>query len=205
MIEHEAEIFSRPARTWFQTEKEKKTAKGTSMLALGHKYTHAPYSQRPERLHMSVPSPRRAKRQRTPIRCVWTSLGGCSVADCSIQPKRGKYEGLSRKQTRRKLARELDAELGDAGNAKASIRAAKKASRPVKITEPLPKATANKKRKTSGGGGKKKSAFDVDGGSREGARAGRSDGVGLKKKGGKGKPPGKGSNKGMAKGGKGKK
>lgn len=102
----------------------------------------------------------------------------------------------------------MDAELGDAGSAKASIRAAKKAGRPVKITEALPKAPVNKKRKTSGGGakgGKKKSAFDTDGGSREGARAGRSDGVGLKKKGGKGKPPGKGSNKGMAKGGKGKK
>jgi ATP-dependent RNA helicase DDX27 len=28
MIEHEAEIFSRPARTWFQSEKEKKKAQG---------------------------------------------------------------------------------------------------------------------------------------------------------------------------------
>lgn len=128
-------------------------------------------------------------------------------ADPSHQPKRGKFDGLSRKQTRRKYARELDAELGDAGTVKASIRAAKKAGRPVKITEALPKPSVNKKRKTSGGGakgGKKKSAFDTDGGSREGARAGRSDGVGLKKKGGKGKPAGKGSNKGM-KGGKGKK
>jgi ATP-dependent RNA helicase DDX27 len=92
--------------------------------------------------------------------------------------------------------------LGDQGTANASIRAAKKANRPVKITEALPKSSANKKRKTSGGGakgGKKKSAFDTDGGSREGARAGRSDGVGLKKKGGKGKPAGKGSNKGMKK------
>jgi hypothetical protein len=32
MIEHEAEIFSRPARTWFQSEKEKKSAKGTSVI-----------------------------------------------------------------------------------------------------------------------------------------------------------------------------
>ena len=29
IIEHEAEIYSRPARTWFQTEKEKQNAKGT--------------------------------------------------------------------------------------------------------------------------------------------------------------------------------
>ena len=28
MIEHEKEIFSRPARTWFQSEKEKLNAKG---------------------------------------------------------------------------------------------------------------------------------------------------------------------------------
>jgi len=28
MIEHEAEIYSRPARTWFQSGKEKEKAKG---------------------------------------------------------------------------------------------------------------------------------------------------------------------------------
>jgi ATP-dependent RNA helicase DDX27 len=28
IIEHEAEIYARPARTWFQTEKEKQNAKG---------------------------------------------------------------------------------------------------------------------------------------------------------------------------------
>ena len=28
IMEHEKEIFSRPARTWFQTEKEKQNAKG---------------------------------------------------------------------------------------------------------------------------------------------------------------------------------
>lgn len=32
MVEHESEIFSRPARTWFQTEKEKEKAKGQSGL-----------------------------------------------------------------------------------------------------------------------------------------------------------------------------
>jgi ATP-dependent RNA helicase DDX27 len=30
MIEHEAEIFSRPARTWFQNNKEKQKAEGSS-------------------------------------------------------------------------------------------------------------------------------------------------------------------------------
>jgi hypothetical protein len=32
MIEHEAEIFGRPARTWFQSEKEKKKAQGRSQV-----------------------------------------------------------------------------------------------------------------------------------------------------------------------------
>lgn len=32
MIEHEAEIFSRPARTWFQTGKEKLNAEGMEEL-----------------------------------------------------------------------------------------------------------------------------------------------------------------------------
>ena len=32
IIEHEAEIYARPARTWFQTEKEKQNAKGKLIL-----------------------------------------------------------------------------------------------------------------------------------------------------------------------------
>lgn len=34
MIEHEAEIYSRPARTWFQTGKEKLNAEGTNFVTL---------------------------------------------------------------------------------------------------------------------------------------------------------------------------
>lgn len=32
MMKHEEEIFSRPARTWFQTNKEKEQAKGRPSL-----------------------------------------------------------------------------------------------------------------------------------------------------------------------------
>jgi len=41
MLEHEAEIFSRPARTWFQTEKEKARAAGDTLswLRLTHELT----------------------------------------------------------------------------------------------------------------------------------------------------------------------
>lgn len=34
MVEHEAEIHARPARTWFQTKKEKEAAVDRSALAL---------------------------------------------------------------------------------------------------------------------------------------------------------------------------
>lgn len=34
MLEHEKEIFSRPARTWFQSEKDKLNAKGLSICSL---------------------------------------------------------------------------------------------------------------------------------------------------------------------------
>lgn len=169
MIEHEAEIYARPARTWFQSEREKQKAKEAGKAAYINGF----------------PSKREA--------------ASAAAEDKRPPIKRGKYEGLSRKQTRRKLAREMDAELGDDRATATSIRHAKKAARPVKITEPLPRKTVDKKRKKTyapkarvGKGG-----FDDDAskrsGSREGMRAGRSDGVGLggKKKGGKGKAVGK--------------
>jgi len=35
MIEHEDEIYSRPARTWFQTSKDKDKAKGNPVEYVG--------------------------------------------------------------------------------------------------------------------------------------------------------------------------
>ena len=35
MIEHKDEIFSRPARTWFQSSKEKAKSEGTATLCAG--------------------------------------------------------------------------------------------------------------------------------------------------------------------------
>ena len=93
--------------------------------------------------------------------------------------------------------------------ADAGVRAAKKAARPVKITESQPKKVdaKSKRRKTEKTMKKMalgKGGFETDNNKRgkavrEGMRAGRSDGVGLggkKKSGGgggaKGKPKGKG-------------
>lgn len=104
--------------------------------------------------------------------------------------KHGKYDGLSRKQKRRKMANDEEArEAGQAERISAAIRSAKKSSRPVKITEPLKrKASASGKKdrkkvsKIKLGG--KGSAFD----GHEGMRA-KPVKVALdkKKSGGKGK------------------
>jgi len=89
---------------------------------------------------------------------------------------------------------------GSGRNINAAIRNAKKAARPVKITEALPKPKPKAASKKSGakgkvGGGKRRSAFD-DAGTHEGMRA-KPVKVNLAKKGkgnmakGKGKKAGK--------------
>lgn len=108
--------------------------------------------------------------------------------------KRGKYEGLSRKATRRKLAIEADQAENTGGSTQAAIRAAKKGALPRKITEPMARPEGkrrDKKAKTKAGRvtGKKGSAFDDDRGKKhEGMRA-KAVKVNLNKKGkgGKGK------------------
>jgi len=162
MIEHKEEIYSRPARTWFQSEKEKAAAKVAG----------------------KAPTPRSAEGAESEKKFI----------------KRDKYAGLSRKQTRRKLARELDEKDPAAVRSNAAaIREAKRVQRPRKIGEVQPrnpldqKATGKKKSglklKKISLGGKGKSAF---GDSHEGMRAKRVK-VDLMKK---GKSKGKGKEKG---------
>jgi ATP-dependent RNA helicase DDX27 len=117
--------------------------------------------------------------------------------------KRGKYDGLSRKLKRRKMAMDEDeADEQIQKNTAAAIRNAKKSHQPVKITEALPKKQLaggrgkDKKKKVARGrvGGGKGSAFDTPG-SGEGMRAQKTK-VNLDKKGGKkgakgGKPKGR--------------
>ncbi|WVR08092.1 ATP-dependent RNA helicase DRS1 [Kwoniella sp. DSM 27419] len=168
MVEHQDEIYARPARTWFQTEKAKQTAKETSKEA----YVG------------SFPNAREAQKEKD-----------------KNAPKRGKYDGLSRKLKRRKMAMEEDeADHSAQRSTTMAIRHAKRSSLPRKITEPAAKPVAAKKGRKVGGG-KKRSAFDdapISGGGaskkHEGMRAKQSK-VNLDKKGkggGKGKPKGKG-------------
>ncbi|GAW03679.1 DEAD-domain-containing protein [Lentinula edodes] len=161
IIEHEAEIFSRPARTWFQTEKEKKNAEAIS------------------------------KAQYEAGQKISSGKGKQKASAEEAKPKRDKFSGLSRKAKRRKMAREEDEEMGNEGAIKSAIRSAKKGIRPSKIGEPerRPVKTSKTKEKkkirrklTLGKGG----AFERDlGQSRhEGARAKKGDiigGMGKKK------------------------
>ncbi|WWC92760.1 ATP-dependent RNA helicase DRS1 [Kwoniella dendrophila CBS 6074] len=170
MVQHQDEIYSRPARTWFQSEKDKQNSKSVSKDAYVGSFPNSSSKQDDKKDKKEV--------------------------------KRGKYDGLSRKAKRRKMAIEEDqADQQSSKSTSIAIRNAKKASRPVKITESLPKpkstsSSSSKKSGKVGGGGKKRSAFDDNNKSssksHEGMRAKPAkvnlDKKGKSKSGGKGKP-----------------
>ncbi|XAO21649.1 ATP-dependent RNA helicase DRS1 [Cryptococcus bacillisporus CA1280] len=163
MVEHEAEIFSRPARTWFQSGKEKQASKNAGKDAYVGSFPSKDKSTEKEKEKL----------------------------------KRSKYDGLSRRLKRRKMAIEEDAaDAAAARKTEMGIRAAKKNALPKKITESQPrlekagKGKDKKKGKAKRVTGGKGSAFDNEGKkSHEGMRA-KPAKVNLdkgKKKGGKGK------------------
>lgn len=165
MVEHEAEIFSRPARTWFQSEKEKTAAKGEPYPG-----TQANRSEAGKATYVSsFPNGKPDEKEK-------------SKKD---QPKRGKYDGLSRKAKRRKMANEADAEDDSARISAAAIRKAKKSALPTKISEPMAKPITAKSRgkpakaKPASGGKKRGSAFDDDRGQR--AKVSSSEGMRAKR------------------------
>lgn len=145
IIEHEAEIYSRPARTWFQSEKEKQAAKGgfrRSLLCLHVDASKAAYvGAFPDAKNKAVES--------------------------KDKVKRGKYDGMSRRDKRRKMAIEEDEKENHGKGQGAAIRAAKKTQRPRKITEALPKPQSKKSSRSKA---KKGSAFDEERGSKKGSK-----------------------------------
>ncbi|KDE02678.1 hypothetical protein MVLG_06784 [Microbotryum lychnidis-dioicae p1A1 Lamole] len=119
LIQHEREIHSRPARTWFQTTQEKKIAKSAGLNEHNQKF-----------------------RDRKPIKPT-------TVADDRPAPKRTAFSGLSRKEKRRKLASLEDAEDDDRGKIEGSIRSAKRAALPRKMTvSSEARATTHQSRKS---------------------------------------------------------
>ncbi|MBW0466917.1 hypothetical protein O181_006632 [Austropuccinia psidii MF-1] len=131
LIEHSEEIKSRPARTWFQSELDKKKAKHLGTSAHTAAFT-------------STPSVQQAKKG----------------------PQRDRFDGLSRKAKRRKMAKEEDAKEKLQPAIKSSIRAAKKAQRPIKINATQAAQDTynhqNKKVKKVKKSKKPKSSFDLD-------------------------------------------
>ncbi|QRV91378.1 DEAD/DEAH box helicase [Ceratobasidium sp. AG-Ba] len=154
MIEHEEEIFSRPKRTWFQTEKEKEKA-----AAISKQQYQNGFAINDKRI---------------------TKEKGKAESE---KPRRDKFSGLTRRAKRRKLAREADAEFNDTRATEAAVRNAKRAQRPGKIGEPLkPSKLARdkqdkKKKKKSKMAGFDRDLGDRGAGAREGMRAKKGEGV----------------------------
>ncbi|PBL01011.1 DEAD-domain-containing protein [Armillaria gallica] len=159
IIEHEAEIFSRPARTWFQTNKEKQHTGAISKQQYEAGFTSGGRTKPVE-----------------------------NAKDEKDKPNRSKFSGLSRKAKRRKLAMEDDAEIGDSRSLQAAIRSAKKSAQPSKIGVPErrpSKASKVKGRKTPKKAPRSFGAFDNDLGQRahEGARSKKGVSAGTGRKG----------------------
>ena len=95
--------------------------------------------------------------------------------------KRDRFDGLSRKQKRRKMAQEEDARERVVPAINSSIRAAKKSARPIKITASqadqdahLLKNQKQKRKKSKEKSKKSKSSFSVDLNSQKHSSANRS-------------------------------
>ncbi|KAF8560373.1 DEAD-domain-containing protein, partial [Imleria badia] len=147
MIDHETEIFSRPARTWFQTEHEKSKAAAVSKQHHEH--------------GAAIPAPSKKK-----------------ATEIISNPKRDKYAGLSRRAKRRKMAMEVDKEIGDSPGLNAAIRSAKKAAKPEKIKMALSKGpTRLKHNAKSKARSRAVSTFEQD----LSAKKARSEGIRAKK------------------------
>jgi len=148
LMEHEEEIKSRPARTWFQSESDKKKSKKIGTTAHTANFAKAESS---------------------------------TVLAKKAGIKRDRFDGLSRKQKRRKMAQEEDARERVVPAINSSIRAAKKSARPIKITASqadqdahLLKNQKQKRKKSKEKSMKSKSSFSVDLNSQKHSSANRS-------------------------------
>ncbi|KAI5124654.1 hypothetical protein M0805_004262 [Coniferiporia weirii] len=175
MIEHEKEIFSRPARTWFQSEKEK----------LGSREISKTQYEVAAGLNISIKGK------------------GKEMVDAN-KPKRDKFSGLSRRAKRRKLAMEEDvgetaAVRAAVRSAKKASRPAKIGIPETRQQKPGKSKRKEREKKLKTGkvtGGKgvfdremgEKRKVNGNAGAREGVRANKSDKIGgMRKKGAKGK------------------
>ncbi|KAH8988941.1 DEAD-domain-containing protein [Lactarius akahatsu] len=156
ILEHEAEIYSKPARTWFQTGKDKQQSKNLSKRQYDSNF------QKDNSMDGEAPGTKtRAEK-----------------------PKRDKFSGLTRRAKRRKLASEEDSRE-DRRSTDAAIRTAKKAARPAKIGVPSRPASRRKQKRKGGGSSKAGFSHDqgLRASQREGIHAKRGDAAMSKIKG----------------------
>ncbi|KAH9064293.1 DEAD-domain-containing protein [Lactarius vividus] len=160
ILEHEAEIYSKPARTWFQTGKDKQQSKTVSLDLSKRQYDSN--FQKDNSMDGEAPGTKARVEK----------------------PKRDKFSGLTRRAKRRKLASEEDSRE-DRRSTDAAIRTAKKAARPAKIG--VPSRPASRRKQKRKGGGSSKAGFSHDQGlrasRREGIHAKRGDAAMSKIKG----------------------
>ncbi|EKM61030.1 uncharacterized protein PHACADRAFT_24252 [Phanerochaete carnosa HHB-10118-sp] len=155
LIEHEEEIKSRPARTWFQSEKEKQKSKEVSKESYEAGFAAAAAGKK-----------------------------GKKAEKEENKPKRDKYSGLSRREKRRKMAMEEDTQETAAiraaiRSAKKTQRPAKIGEKQSQLSSAKQRSRdkARKKPKVTAGKG---SAFDKDFGQRPRA-SGAASGAASKK------------------------
>lgn len=116
MIEHEAEIMARPARTWFQTSQEKLIAKGLGLAEHNGKFAERGENKK-----------RKAEEE--------------AAAASKEKKRREPFAGLSRKEKRRKQAALDDKEDMDDGTHReieSAVRSAKKKAQPARLTTIAP-------------------------------------------------------------------
>lgn len=128
LIEHEREIMSRPARTWFQTTVEKAAAKSAGLAEHNLKFTE----KKPKR-EFKEDEPKAPKR---PL-----------FAGMSRKEKRRKMAAEDDKE-------EESSKGNSKGSIDASVRSAKKSNRPIKHSQAKPERVApvkGKKKKVKNG------------------------------------------------------
>ncbi|TIB28979.1 hypothetical protein E3P86_03766 [Wallemia ichthyophaga] len=129
MIEHQDEIMARPARTWFQTEKEKRESKDTGKEEYNKKF------DQPDQITQKT-----------------------AKTHDSLGRKLTSSSGLSRRDRRKKeMKEEYEADKNKGWNVDHAVRSAKKSAKPQKMSvladtsKPKESAAPSKKRKSSAG------------------------------------------------------
>jgi ATP-dependent RNA helicase DDX27 len=183
ILEHEAEIYSRPARTWFQSGRDKQQTEGVSIYRVYlccHKSANLALSKRQYENNFqkdnSINPKTGSKAQVDKVLFSGFNEESVLTDTRTWKRKRDKFSGLTRRAKRRKLASEGETKEDRKAN-DAAVRSAKKSARPARISVLNEQPARQGKAKQSDKLGKAGFSHDQGGrGSRkEGFRAKRGD------------------------------